>query len=355
MGMTADHYREQLQALLPRGAAWPRDPGAVLTNVLDGIAQEFARVDLRVDNLLEEIDPRTTYELLDDWERVHGLPDPCVTDTLTTDQRRANLVTKMTGLGGQSPVYFMQLMERLGFVSSKWTRLAWQFISSAQSWTAANATITSGSTSIVLAATAADPILRRTIPAFAGSKYRYVVARLRRLVAGAWEGSVQYTTPGHGESASYINTAAEPAAWSTGSWFTFVWDMHALTAGGNDWLNSYITGLRFDLSSANGSSVEIDWIALSEYPDPDVSVTIDEQVDGLPHRWRINAPAVTVIESSCMSPCTDPLRIWDNGTLECVMNLRKPAHSDLLFSYASPQADLAARLFALASVTATLT
>ncbi len=353
--MSADQYREQLQALLPSGAAWPRDQAAILTATLDALAQELGRVDVRMTDLLNEADPRTTNELLADWERSRGLPDPCVTGTLTTDQRRNNLVAKVTNLGGQSPAYFLLVAERMGFVSSKWTRLAWQFISSAQGWTAANATITSGSTSIMLAATAADPILRRTIPAFAGSKYRYVVARLRRLVAGAWEGSVQYTTPGHGESASYINTAAEPAAWSTGSWFTFVWDMHALTAGGTDWRDSFITGLRFDLSSANGSSVEIDWIALSEYPDPDVAVTIDEQVDGLPHRWRINAPAVTVIESSCLSPCTDPLRIWDNGTLECVMNQRKPAHSDLLFSYASPQADLAARLFALASVTATLT
>lgn len=353
--MSANQYREQLQALLPSGAAWPRNQGAILTATLDALAQELARVDVRMGDLLNEADPRTTNELLTEWERSRGLPDPCVTGPLTSDQRRNNLVAKVTNLGGQSPMYFLLVAERLGFVSNKWTRLAWQFISSAQGWTAANATITSGSTSIVLTATAADPILRRTIKAFAGSKYRYVVARMRRMVAGAWEGSVQYTTPGHGESASYINTAAEPAVWSTGSWFIFVWDMHALTAGVDDWRDSFITGLRFDFSSANGSSVEIDWIALSEYSDPNVALTIDEQVDGLPHRWRVNAPAVTVIESSCMSPCTDPLRVWDNSTLECAMNLRKPAHSELLFSYASPQADMAARVFATATATATLT
>jgi uncharacterized protein YmfQ (DUF2313 family) len=329
MGMTADHYREQLQALLPRGAAWPREPGAVLTNVLDAVAQECARVDVRVDNLLDEADPRTTYELLEDFERVYGLPESCVTGSLTIDQRRAALVSKITGIGGQSPAYILSVLQRLGYVSSKWTRLAWQFIASAQSWTASNANITSNTTTITLTATAADPQLRRTLSAESGATYRYVVARLRRLV----EGSVQYTTPGHGESASYLKTVAEPAEWSTGAWFTVAFDMHALTAGGTDWFDSFITGVRLDFSSATASSVEIDWIALSEYPDPDLAITIDEQVSGLPHRWRVNAPDDTVIESTCISPCTDPLRIWGNEMFECAVNKLKPAHSDVLFSY----------------------
>jgi uncharacterized protein YmfQ (DUF2313 family) len=333
MGMTADQYLDQLQALLPRGAAWTRSPGAVLTNVLDAVAQECGRVDLRAENLLDEIDPRTTYELLSEWERVYGLPESCVTGTLTTDQRRAALVTKITGLGGQSPRYILATLERLGFVSSKWTPRAWHFVAAAQSWTAANATLTVNATSITLSATAADPILRRTINAASGSQYRYLVARLRRIAAGAWEGVAQYTTPAHGESASYNKTISEPAEWSTGDWVIVSWDMHALTAGGTDWVDSYITGLRIDFSSANGSSVEVDWVALSEYPDPDLSITIDEQVSGLPHRWRMNAPNNTVIESTCLSPCTDSLRIWSNEPFECSINKLKPAHSEALFGY----------------------
>jgi uncharacterized protein YmfQ (DUF2313 family) len=333
MGMSADQYREQLQALLPSGAAWPRDAGAVLTATLDALAQEFGRVDARMHNLRDEADPRTAVELLPDYERVHGLPDPCVTDTLTADQRRNALVSKMTSLGGQSPAYFLAVLQRLGYVSSRWTRLAWHFIGAVQGWTVANATLTPGTTSATLLATAADPILRRTIKACAGSKYRYVVVRFRRLVAGTWEGSVQYVTPAHGESASYAKTIAEPAEWSTGAWAIVAWDMHALTAGGNDWLNSFITGLRLDFSSANGSSVEIDWIALSEYSNPDLAVTIDEQVDGLPHRWRVNAAETTVTEATCMSPCTTPLRVWGNQPLQCAMNRLKPAHTDLLFSF----------------------
>lgn len=115
MGMSADRYREQLQALLPRGEAWPRDPGAVLTALLDALAQEFGRVDMRADNLLDELDPRTTNELLLDFERVYGLPGPCITTAQTTTERRAALVAQITEIGNLSRQYFIDLAARLGY------------------------------------------------------------------------------------------------------------------------------------------------------------------------------------------------------------------------------------------------
>jgi uncharacterized protein YmfQ (DUF2313 family) len=178
MGMNADQYREHLQALLPRGAAWPREPGTVLTQVLDGLAQELARVDLRVENLLDEINPRTTYELLSDWERVLGLPDPCVPAGQTTAERRSAVAAKIAATGGQSRAYFIALAAALGY-----------------------------------------------------------------------------------------------------------------------------------------------------------TITITEQVDGLPHKWRVNAALNTFVEFTCNSPCTDPLREWGNETLECAINQRAPAHTTLVFGY----------------------
>lgn len=115
MGMTADDYLAQLQALLPQGPAWPRDAGATLTKLLHAMADELARVDGRAAQLIEEADPRTTAELLADWERVAGLPDACVTDAQSTAQRRAALHARLTTLGGQSVAYFVALAASLGY------------------------------------------------------------------------------------------------------------------------------------------------------------------------------------------------------------------------------------------------
>lgn len=115
MALGAESYLQQLQGLLLQGKAWTREVGAVLTNLLTGFAQEFARVDARADDLLNEADPRTTYELLEDWERVAGLPDPCVTIDQTIAQRRIALESKLTMQGGQSRQYFIDLAESTGY------------------------------------------------------------------------------------------------------------------------------------------------------------------------------------------------------------------------------------------------
>ena len=118
MALTATAYLTQLQALLPQGFAWPRQADAALTNLLLAWADELARVDGRAADLVEEADPRTTAELLADWERVAGLPDPCVevlAGAQTTAQRRAALVAKLTTIGGQSAAYYIALAASLGY------------------------------------------------------------------------------------------------------------------------------------------------------------------------------------------------------------------------------------------------
>lgn len=115
MGMTAEQYRAQLQALLPPGAVWSREPDATLTKLLAAIAEEMARLDLRAEQLVDEADPRITNELLADWERVAGLPDPCVVAEQTTQERRDALIAQLTNIGGQSRQYFIALAAALGF------------------------------------------------------------------------------------------------------------------------------------------------------------------------------------------------------------------------------------------------
>jgi uncharacterized protein YmfQ (DUF2313 family) len=109
-------YLDQLQQLLPTGPAWTRDADAWLTRLLDALAQEFGRLDDRAARLIEEADPRTTLELLTDWERVAGLPDACTGRiAVTIPERRAAIVSKITARGGQSPSYLATLAASLGY------------------------------------------------------------------------------------------------------------------------------------------------------------------------------------------------------------------------------------------------
>lgn len=118
MAMMASDYQSQLQALLPRGLAWAKSQTSILAFLLMAWADEFARVDLRCEDLVNEADPRTTTEVLPDWERVAGLPDPCVTIDQTIEQRRSALVSKLTMTGGQSRAYFIGIAESMGYVGA---------------------------------------------------------------------------------------------------------------------------------------------------------------------------------------------------------------------------------------------
>lgn len=126
--MDAESYLRQLQALLPPGAAWPREDSATLTQTLWALAEEFARVDGRAATLRDEADPRTTFELLIDWERAFGLPAPCMDGVSQTLQQRRNaLVAQVTGIGDQSRQYFIDLAASAGFSISITEFEPWTF------------------------------------------------------------------------------------------------------------------------------------------------------------------------------------------------------------------------------------
>ncbi|WP_424195556.1 YmfQ family protein [Ampullimonas aquatilis] len=115
MALSADDYLNQLQQLLPRGPAWPRDADARLTKLLSGWSQEYARESSRADDLLNESDPRSTNQLLSDFERVYGLPDACMGSGQSTTFRRSALLSKATSVGGNTKTYFIALAAALGY------------------------------------------------------------------------------------------------------------------------------------------------------------------------------------------------------------------------------------------------
>jgi uncharacterized protein YmfQ (DUF2313 family) len=113
---SGDDYVEPLASLLPVGPAWPRENDSTLMQLLGGLAAIWGDVDSRAADLLErESDPRLTIELLPDWERAWGLPDPCYTAPQSIDERQLALVMRMTMLGAQSREFFISVAAQIGY------------------------------------------------------------------------------------------------------------------------------------------------------------------------------------------------------------------------------------------------
>jgi uncharacterized protein YmfQ (DUF2313 family) len=109
-------YAQAYMTLLPQGQAWPRHPDSVLAQTVAGLCEYWGFVDGRAADLLErESDPRQTIELLPDWERNWGLPDPCYAEPQTIGQRQVALVMRMTMLGAQSRDFFTQIAAQIGY------------------------------------------------------------------------------------------------------------------------------------------------------------------------------------------------------------------------------------------------
>lgn len=106
-----DDYHQMLMDLLPRGRAWPRDGEDA--DLMNGWAAELARVEQRGWDLLDQIDPRTTGEMMPDWERFFGLPG-----TASETQRRKELIAAWLAGGSLSRDDIGNLLEQLGITAS---------------------------------------------------------------------------------------------------------------------------------------------------------------------------------------------------------------------------------------------
>jgi uncharacterized protein YmfQ (DUF2313 family) len=88
--LSAEVYARMLKALLPPGKLWRLDPDSNLSLLLLACGDELARVDARGWDLIEEADPATTTELLEDFERILGL-----TAEGTEAERRSAVVGRL--------------------------------------------------------------------------------------------------------------------------------------------------------------------------------------------------------------------------------------------------------------------
>jgi uncharacterized protein YmfQ (DUF2313 family) len=116
--LTEDDYTNLLSTLLPPGPAWSvDDPG------IAGAAPSLLRVHQRGNDLMLELDPRTTTELIDRWELCCGLPDECIpSGTQTLQQRQQRLDAKVNLAGGINEAFYLAQLAALGKPDATITR-----------------------------------------------------------------------------------------------------------------------------------------------------------------------------------------------------------------------------------------
>jgi uncharacterized protein YmfQ (DUF2313 family) len=116
-GFGADSpFARTLRQLLPPGVLWLFEADSILSKSILALSDEFARATGRALDLVEESDPRTATETLDEWERVLGLPDDTVTAVPTTTAgRRLAIVQKLIRQGGQNAAFYVALAAACGY------------------------------------------------------------------------------------------------------------------------------------------------------------------------------------------------------------------------------------------------
>ncbi len=112
-----EDYQHQLKQLHPRGKLWNsllRDD-SFYSKLLKGVATEFARIDERTVDLIDEADPRSTVELLPDWEKAAAIPGTCGYLGETIAERQQILTAKVVEQASDNHQELIDIAERLGF------------------------------------------------------------------------------------------------------------------------------------------------------------------------------------------------------------------------------------------------
>lgn len=87
----------QLAANLPDGLAWQAKnlPGTNTYAQVSACAAEFREIQLQIETLAREFDVRLTEQLLPDWEKSCGLPEECLGELASLEDRRNAVILRL--------------------------------------------------------------------------------------------------------------------------------------------------------------------------------------------------------------------------------------------------------------------
>ncbi len=86
-----------------------------LRKLLFALAGEITRVQLKVQELADEYYIPTTTNLIAEWEKAVGIPDSCLTNTVTIEERRKQVQAKFALMKLNTKQDFIDLAKFFGF------------------------------------------------------------------------------------------------------------------------------------------------------------------------------------------------------------------------------------------------
>ena len=122
MSLFTEHTKEQqahsIAAYLPGGKLWHAKhiAGKNLRSLLEGLGVEFTRVEAKMNEICRECDISTTTTLIENWEKMFGIPDDIIGVASTLAQRRLNILFKLSVFGASSAEDWERIAAVLGFV-----------------------------------------------------------------------------------------------------------------------------------------------------------------------------------------------------------------------------------------------
>lgn len=106
---------------LPDGKVWENkfNSNSTLGKLLLGLASEYFRLSLLIENTLDEMDINQTTQLITEWQESVGIPCDCLSASGDIEDQRRDVLLKLTNFGGiQTAEDFENLALLYGYIAS---------------------------------------------------------------------------------------------------------------------------------------------------------------------------------------------------------------------------------------------
>jgi uncharacterized protein YmfQ (DUF2313 family) len=89
--------------------------GEPLRKILQGLATQWLDFRNSLNKVVSEYDLTKTTDLISEWEAFVGIPDGCIKNTGTLEQRRLNILLKLAGINATTKKQFENIAKVLGY------------------------------------------------------------------------------------------------------------------------------------------------------------------------------------------------------------------------------------------------